>query len=156
MVYYTEEGLEQIKKELSLLKSEGRIKVANDLSEAREKGDLSENAEYDAAREAQGLLEAKIASLEKLTAQAKVLNKDEIDLSRVSILCKTRVKNKKTGIISVFMLVSQEEANIKESKLSINSPMGKGLLGKKVGEIALIATPSGPIELEVLEIGLNL
>ncbi|MBX9890413.1 MAG: transcription elongation factor GreA [Amoebophilaceae bacterium] len=156
MVYYTEEGLEQIKKELSLLKSEGRIKVANDLSEAREKGDLSENAEYDAAREAQGLLEAKIASLEKLTVQAKVLNKDEIDLSRVSILCKTRVKNKKTEAISIFMLVSEEEANIKQSKLSINSPMGKGLLGKKVGEIALIATPSGPIELEVLEIGLNL
>jgi len=156
MVYYTEEGLAQIKQELSLLKTEGRIKVANDLLEAREKGDLSENAEYDAAREAQGLLEAKIASLEKLLANAKVWNKNESDLSRVSIFCKTLVKNKKTGEKSVFMLVSQEEANLKQSKISINSPMGKGLLGKKVGETAVIHTPSGAIELEILDIGLNL
>ncbi len=156
MVYYTEEGLEQIKKELSLLKSEGRIKIADALSEAREKGDLSENAEYDAARDAQGLLEAKIASLEKLIANARVLNESEIDLTRISILCKTRVCNKKTGTQSVFMLVSQEEADLKKGKLSINSPMGKGLLGKKVGETAIIETPSGIVELEILEIGLEI
>ncbi|TDG95357.1 transcription elongation factor GreA [Cardinium endosymbiont of Culicoides punctatus] len=156
MTYYTEEGLELLKQELSWLKSEGRIKVANDLSEAREKGDLSENAEYDAARDAQGLLEAKIASLEQLIANARVLDEREIDLSRISILCKTRVKNKKTGVESVFMLVSQEEADLKKGKISVNSPMGKGLLGKKVGEFALIDTPSGLIELEILEIGLSL
>lgn len=156
MTYYTEEGLEQIKQELSKLKSEGRIRVANDLSEAREKGDLSENAEYDAARDAQGLLEAKIATLEKLVAGARVLNESEIDLSRISILCKTRVKNKKTGVESIFMLVSQEEANLKQGKISVHSPMGKGLLGKKIGEFALIETPSGLIELEILQIGLTL
>ncbi|WP_339043842.1 transcription elongation factor GreA [Cardinium endosymbiont of Tipula unca] len=156
MTYYTEEGLEQIKQELRLLKSEGRIRVANDLSEAREKGDLSENAEYDAARDAQGLLEAKIAALEKLVANARVLQESEIDLSRVSILCKTRVKNKKTGVESIFMLVSQEEADLKQGKISINSPMGKGLLGKKIGAFALVETPSGLVELEILQIGFDL
>lgn len=156
MTYYTEEGLEQIKQELSKLKSEGRIRVANDLAEAREKGDLSENAEYDAARDTQGLLEAKIATLEKLVASARVLNESEIDLSRISILCKTRVKSIKTGVESVFMLVSQEEADLKQEKISVHSPMGKGLLGKKIGEFALIETPSGLIELEILQIGLTL
>lgn len=156
MSYYTEEGLEQIKKELSWLKSEGRIQVANDLAEACKKGDISENAEYDAAREAQGLLEAKIAALENLIANARVLKESEIDLNRVSILCKTRVKNRTTGSESIFMLVSQGEADLKQHKISINSPIGRGLLGKKVGEIAYIEAPSGNIELEILEIGLNL
>lgn len=156
MVYYTEEGLEQLKKELSFLKSEGRMKIADALSEAREKGDLSENAEYDAARDAQGLLEAKIASLEKLIANARVLNENDIDLNRISILCKTRVRNTKTGAISTFMLVSQEEADLKKGKLSIHAPMGQGLLGKKVGETARIETPSGVVELEILEIGLGI
>ncbi|ROT47402.1 transcription elongation factor GreA [Candidatus Cardinium hertigii] len=156
MSYYTEEGLEQIKKELSWLKSEGRIRIANDLAEACKKGDLSENAEYDAAREAQGLLEAKIATLETLVANARVLKESEIDFSRVSILCKTRVRNRKTQTESVFMLVSQGETDLKQGKISINSPMGKGLLGKKVGEIARIDTPSGIIELEILKIGLEL
>ncbi len=156
MTYYTEEGLERIKKELSWLKSEGRMRVANDLAEAHKKGDLSENAEYDAARDAQGLLEAKIAALETLVANARVLQENEIDLSRVSILSKTQVRNKKTGAESVFMLVSQGEADLKQGKISVESPMGKGLLGKKVGAIAQVDTPSGIIELEILKIGLDL
>ena len=156
MTYYTEEGFEQMKKELSWLKSEGRIQIAEDLAEAHKKGDLSENAEYDAAREAQGLLEAKIATLETLLTDARVLQKDQIDLTRVSILCKVGVKNRSTGTESIFMLVSQGEADLKKNKISINSPMGKGLLGKKVGEIACIDTPSGTIELEIVKIGLEL
>lgn len=156
MTYYTEEGLERMKQELSWLKSEGRMRVANDLAEAHKKGDLSENAEYDAARDAQGLLEAKIAALETLVANARVLKESEIDVSRVSILSKTRVRNKKTGTESVFMLVSQGEADLKQGKISVESPMGKGLLGKKVSEIAQVDTPSGIIELEILQIGLHL
>ncbi|AWN81663.1 MAG: transcription elongation factor GreA [Candidatus Cardinium sp.] len=156
MTYYTEEGLDQLKKELSFLKGEARIRVAHDIAEACKKGDLSENAEYDAAREAQGLLEAKIAALENLVASARVLNLGEIDLSRVSILSKACVKNRKTGMESVFMLVSQGEADLKQSKISVDSPIGKGILGKKVGDIAMIDAPAGIIELEILKIGLDL
>lgn len=152
MVYYTEEGLEQLKQELRLLVTEERIKIAQELAEARQKGDLSENAEYDAAREAQALLESKIAALETLISKAKVLHKQDIDLSCVSIFCKTKVKNTKTGLTSVFTLVAQEEADLKKNKISIHSPIGQGLLGKKVGNIARINTPSGPVDLEILTI----
>lgn len=156
MAYFTEEGLEQIKDELRLLMTEKRSKVAQDLAEAKQKGDLSENAEYDAAREAQALLEAKIASLEKLIREAKILHNRDIDLSRVSIFCKATVKNLKTNLVSTFTLVSQEEADLKKNKISIDSPIGQGLLGKKVGDIAQIATPSGTIELEVVSIELGI
>ena len=156
MAYFTEEGLEQMKNELRLLITEKRSKVAQDLAEAKQKGDLSENAEYDAAREAQALLEAKIASLEKLIREAKVLHNKDIDLSRVSIFCKATVKNIKTNFVSTFTLVSQEEADLKKNKISIDSPIGQGLLGKKIGDIAQITTPSGTIELEVVAIELGI
>ena len=156
MTYYTREGLDHLRNELTLLKIEGRANVANDLAEARDKGDLSENAEYDAAKDAQGILEAKIAALETVLSDAVVLEEEDIDISRVSILSKARVFNQQTSQKTVFMLVSQEEADLKLGRISINSPMGKGLLGKKVGEVATVTTPAGQIELEILEIGLNL
>lgn len=156
MAYYTEKGLDQLMKKLSRLKGEDWIRVTNDLNEASKKGDLKENAEYDAAKDAKYLLERRIEVLEALVVNARVLQEHEIDLSRVSILCKTQVKNKKTGIESVFMLVSEGEADLKQGKISINSPIGKGLLGKKIGEIALVEAPSGTIELEILKIGLEL
>ena len=156
MNYYTRAGFDDLRNRLSLLKNEGRLQVANALAEARDKGDLSENAEYDAAKDEQGILEAKIAKLETVLSEAIVLEEEDIDISRVSILSQVRVLDQQTDKQSVFMLVSQEEANLKLGKISISSPMGKGLLGKKCGEIAIVQTPAGQFGLKVLEIGLNL
>jgi len=150
--YYTEEGLQRLKDELTQLKTEGRAKVAEQLSEARDKGDLSENAEYDAAKEAQEILERRIAKLEELMINARVINKDNINTSAVSILSKVKIKNKKLGKVSIYTMVSEEEADLKEGKISIESPIGKGLLGKKVGEIAIVEAPAGKIEFEILDI----
>ncbi|ACE06116.1 hypothetical protein Aasi_0733 [Candidatus Amoebophilus asiaticus 5a2] len=150
--YYTEEGLQRLKGELTQLKSEGRAKVAEQLSEARDKGDLSENAEYDAAKEAQEILERRIAKLEELMINARVINKDNINTSAVSILSKVKIKNKKLGKVSTYTMVSEEEADLKEGKISIESPIGKGLLGKKAGEVAIVEAPAGKIEFEILDI----
>lgn len=150
--YYTREGLDKIRTELTELKGRGRADIARQIAEARDKGDLSENAEYDAAKDAQGHLEAKIAQLEDLLANARLLDETNIDTSKVSILSLVTIKNKKNGATVTYQLVSEEEANLKAGKISTMSPIGKGLLGKKPGESALIKTPAGEIEFEVIEI----
>ena len=151
--YYTKEGLEKLKAELSNLKSKGRASIAHQIAEARDKGDLSENAEYDAAKDAQGHLEAKIAQLEDLMSGARLLDETKIDTSVVSILSKVTIKNKKNGASFTYMLVSEEEADLKTGKISTQSPIGKGLLGKKKGDSAKIKTPAGDIEFEIVSIG---
>lgn len=150
--YYTKEGLEKLKSELSYLKSKGRADIARQIAEARDKGDLSENAEYDAAKDAQGLLEAKIAQLEEVVGNARLLDESKVDKDVISILSRVTIKNKKNGATVTYLLVSEEEADLKAGKISTQSPIGKGLLGKKKGESALIKTPAGEIEFEVLEI----
>src|SRR6188474_1756011 len=150
--YYTKEGLEKLKNELSELKSKGRAEIARQIAEARDKGDLSENAEYDAAKDAQGLLEAKIAQLEDLVSNARLLDENNIDTSKVSILSKVTIKNRKNGAMVTYTLVSEEEADLKAGKISTMSPIGKGLLGKKKGEAAQIKTPAGEIEFDVIDI----
>jgi transcription elongation factor GreA len=150
--YYTKEGLDRLTNELATLKSKGRSDIAKQIAEARDKGDLSENAEYDAAKDAQGHLEAKIAQLENLLSGARLLDETKIDISSASILSKVTIKNKKNGASMTYMLVSEEEADLKAGKISTQSPIGKGLLGKKVGDTAKIKTPAGEIEFEILDI----
>jgi transcription elongation factor GreA len=150
--YYTKEGLEKLQNELSTLKSKGRQDIARQIAEARDKGDLSENAEYDAAKDAQGHLEAKIAQLEDLLSYARLLDENNIDTSKVSILSKVTIKNKKNGAAVTYTLVSEEEADLKSGKISTMSPIGKGLLGKKMGEVANIKTPAGEMAFEILKI----
>lgn len=150
--YYTKEGLDRLMQELSTLKTKGRADIAKQIAEARDKGDLSENAEYDAAKDAQGHLEAKIAQLEDLLSNARLLDETKIDTSSVSILSKVTIKNKKNGTSVTYMLVSEEEADLKAGKISTQSPIGKGLLGKKKGDIAVIKTPAGEMEFEVVNI----
>jgi transcription elongation factor GreA len=139
---------------LNELKTKGRIEIARQIADARDKGDLSENAEYDAAKDAQGMLEAKIAQLEDLVGSARILDESSIDTSRVSILSRVTIKNKKNGASFTYTLVSEEEADLKAGKISTMSPIGKGLLGKKKGESAKIMTPAGEMEFEVMNIGL--
>ncbi|MBO0937595.1 transcription elongation factor GreA [Fibrella sp. HMF5335] len=150
--YYTEEGLARLKAELNELKTKGRTAIAHQIAEARDKGDLSENAEYDAAKDAQGLHELKISKLEEVVANARLLDESSIDTSQVSVLSKVKIKNKKTGMEVTYTLVSEEEADLKMGRISVGSPIGKGLLGKKVGDSAEITIPAGKIEFEVLEI----
>src|SRR6478752_8677983 len=152
--YYTKDGLEKLKGELSQLKSKGRADIARQIAEARDKGDLSENAEYDAAKDAQGHLEAKIAKLEDLMSVARLIDETKIDTSSVSILSKVTIKNKKNNASVTYMLVSEEEADLKAGKISTMSPIGKGLLGKKKGDVAIIKTPAGEMEFEIISIGL--
>ncbi|MCX2743693.1 transcription elongation factor GreA [Mangrovivirga sp. M17] len=152
--YYTKEGLQRIKDELEHLKTKGRSDISKQIAEARDKGDLSENAEYDAAKDAQGLLEMKISQLENLVANARLLDETKIDTSKVSLLAKVKLKNKKNGMEVTYMLVSEEEANLKEGKISVQSPIGKGILGKKVGETAVVEAPAGKIEFEILDISI--
>ena len=152
--YYTEEGLRKLKEELAELKTKGRASIARQIAEARDKGDLSENAEYDAAKDAQGLLELKISKLEDVVGNARVLDESSIDLSKASVLTVVKVKNKKTNAVQQFKLVAEEEADLKQGKISVKSPIGKGLLGKAVGEVAAIQVPAGLMEFEVLEISL--
>lgn len=151
--YYTKEGLEKIRGELNELKTKGRSEIARQIADARDKGDLSENAEYDAAKDAQGMLEAKIAQLEDLVSSARLLDESTIDTSRVSILSTVTIKNKKNGASFTYTLVSEEEADLKAGKISTMSPIGRGLLGKKEGESARIQTPAGEMEFEVVSIG---
>lgn len=150
--YYTEEGLNKLKDELNELKVKGRAAMARQIAEARDKGDLSENAEYDAAKDAQGLLELKISKLEDVVANARIIDESTIDASQVSILSKVKIKNKKNGAEMSYLLVSEEEADLKLGKISVQSPIGKGLLGKKVGQSAQIQVPAGSVEFEIIHI----
>ena len=150
--YYTAEGLKKLREELNHLKDVERPKASQAIAEARDKGDLSENAEYDAAKEAQGLLEAKIAKLENVVANARIIDDSEIDDSKVYILSTVKIKNVSNGMEMQYTLVAENEADLKEKKISVESPIGKGLLGKAVGEIADIQTPNGIMKFEVIEI----
>jgi transcription elongation factor GreA len=150
--YYTQEKLDELRTELQYLKMQGRADMAKQIAEARDKGDLSENAEYDAAKDAQGLLELKIMKLNEVVANARVMDETNIDVSKVSILSKVKIKNKKNGMEVVYTIVSEEEADLKAGKISNSSPFGKGLFGKSVGEIAQIQAPAGLVEFEILEI----
>ena len=150
--YYTEEGLKKLKDELNQLKDIERPKASNAIAEARDKGDLSENAEYDAAKEAQGMLEMRISKLEERLANARVIDESQLDNSKALVLSKIKIKNKSNGMMMDYILVADGEADLSKGKISVNSPIGKGLLGKSVGEIAKISVPSGFIDLEILEI----
>jgi len=150
--YYTEEGLKKLREELNHLKDVERPKASQAIAEARDKGDLSENAEYDAAKEAQGMLEMQIAKMEEVLANARIINESELDTSKVLVLSTVKVKNEANGATMNYTLVAQSEADLKSGKISVDSPIGKGLLGKKVGEKAAISVPNGTITLEVLSI----
>lgn len=152
--YFTEEGLKKLKDELHFLKTKERASITNAIAEARDKGDLSENAEYDAAREAQGLLEARIAKMEDMLSNARLIDVNTIDLSKVGILTKVKIKNLKNKQVVQYMLVTQSEANLKEGKISVDSPIGKGLMGKKVGDKIDVTVPAGIIPFEVVEISI--
>ena len=154
VTYMTEEGLKKLKEELHFLETVERPRIIAAIAEAREKGDLSENAEYDAAKEAQGALETKIAQLKARLMDARVLDTSDINTNEVQILTKVRVRQKNTGMEKTFQLVTEGEANIAEGKISISTPIAKGLLGKKVGEIAQVQVPIGLLEFEILEISL--
>jgi transcription elongation factor GreA len=150
----THEGYEKLKTDLDQLKSKGREDAAKAIAEAREKGDLSENAEYDAAKNAQGMLEMKINELEKVFATARIIDESQLDTSKITILTNVTIKNKNNGAEVTYKLVAEAEANLKEKKISVNSPIGQGLLGKVVGDIAQIHTPAGLINFEIIKIGL--
>lgn len=152
IIYYTEEGLEKLRKELEHLKTTERSSIARQISEARDKGDLSENAEYDAAKEAQGLLEAKIAKMESEFAKARILDESQIDTSKVLIMSKVTIKNVVNSMSMTYEIVPESEADLKTKKISISSPIAKGLLGKEVGDIAEIQVPKGLMKFEIIDI----
>ncbi len=150
--YYTPEGLQNLKDQLSELKTVQRPAISQQIAEARDKGDLSENAEYDAAKEAQGILEMKISKLEAVIANARLIDDTNIDNSKVYILSKVKIKNVKNGMEIDYTLVAENEADLKSRKISVESPIGKGLLGKSKGDVADIDTPGGVMQFEVVEI----
>jgi transcription elongation factor GreA len=150
--YYTEDGLKKLKADLEQLKSVERPKVTQQIAEARDKGDLSENAEYDAAKEAQGLLELRIAKMEETLSNARLIDESQLDTSKVLILSKVKIKNLTNGMVMDYTLVAENEANLALGKISVSSPIAKGLLGKEVGDKAEIQVPNGKIEFEILEI----
>ena len=150
--YYTEEGLNKLKDELNHLKDIERPKASNAIAEARDKGDLSENAEYDAAKEAQGMLEMKISKLEAILSNARLIDESQLDLSKVLVLSKVTIKNLSNQMQLKYTLVAESEADLKSGKISVSSPIGKGLLGKKVGEIAEVVVPNGTIKFEIISI----
>jgi len=150
--YYTEEGLKNLREELNQLRDIERPKASQAIAEARDKGDLSENAEYDAAKEAQGMLEMKIAKLEETLASARLIDESQLDTSKVLVLSKVRIKNQTNGTEMTYKLVADGEADLASGKISVNSPIGKGLLGKSVGEVAEIQVPNGTMKFDVLEI----
>lgn len=152
--YMTKASYDKLRDQLENMKIHDRLKAAKAIAEAREKGDLSENAEYDAAKDAQGMLELKINELETMMANARVIDESTIDTSTVAVLTNVTIKNVKNGFTITYKLVSESETNIKEKKISVNSPIGKGLLGKKVGDIAQIQTPGGIMEFEIIEISI--
>ena len=151
-IYLSKEGMEKLKDELNYLKSIERPKIINQIAEARDKGDLSENAEYDAAKEAQGLLEARIARLENELSKSRVLDEKNIDLSTAKLLTTVKIENIQSKQKMSYTLVSESEADLKNKKISISSPIGRGLMGKKVGEIVDISVPSGVIKFKILDI----
>jgi|TARA_B100000427_G_scaffold65336_1_gene51866 transcription elongation factor GreA len=150
--YYTEEGLKKLREELNQLKDIERPKISNAIAEARDKGDLSENAEYDAAKEAQGMLEMKISKLEETLAGARLMDESQLDTSKILVLSKVKIKNETNGMEMDYMLVADGEADLASGKISVNSPIGKGLLGKSVGDIAEISVPNGTLKFKILEI----
>jgi transcription elongation factor GreA len=150
--YVTEEGLTKLKKELEQLINVERPAISRQIADARDKGDLSENAEYDAAKDAQGLLEARIHKLEEIVRHSRILDESRVDTSSVQILNRVKLKNLKNNAVVEYTLVSESEANLKEGKIAITTPIGKGLVGKKKGEIVEIQVPVGKIEFEILEI----
>lgn len=150
--YYTAEGLKKLKEELNQLKDVERPKASNAIAEARDKGDLSENAEYDAAKEAQGLLELKISKLEETLSQARLIDESQLDTSKILVLSKVEIKNELNGATMNYQLVAESEADLKSGKISVNSPIGKGLLGKSVGDFAEISVPNGKIKFKILSI----
>ena len=154
VTYMTAEGYKKLVEELNELERVQRPAISKQIAEARDKGDLSENAEYDAAKEAQGLLEMKIAQLKETIASARMIDESKITTSEVQILNKVQIRNVKTGQIMTYMIVSESEANLKEGKLSVTTPIAKGLLGKKVGEKAEVKVPSGLIEFEIMDISI--
>jgi len=155
ITYITKEGLEKIKQELATMRTKGRKEIAKQIQEAREKGDLSENAEYDAAKDAQGMLEMKISQLENTIANSKVIDESQIDISKVSVLSSVELQNVKTKQKVKYKLVSEKEADIKTGKISFTSPIGKGVLGKKKGEIAEIKVPNGVMQFKILSISID-
>lgn len=150
--FFTQTGLEKLRFELNELKSSGRKKIAAAIAEAREKGDLKENAEYDAAKHAQGLHEAEIARLESIIANAKIIDESQLDTSKALILSTVTLKNKKSGAEVKYKLVSPKEADMRAGRISVESPVGKGLLGLSVGDSAIIEVPAGKMEFEILDI----
>lgn len=152
--YMTAEGLNKLKAQVREMISVERPAISQQIAEARDKGDLSENAEYDAAKEAQGMLEARIAVLESQIANARIIDETKIDTSKVQMMNKVTVKNKKTSKIVTYTLVAESEADFKTGKLSISTPIAKGLIGKKVGDVAEVRVPSGVVPFEILEISL--
>jgi transcription elongation factor GreA len=150
--YYTAEGLKKLKDELEQMKKIERPKISSQIADARDKGDLSENAEYDAAKEAQGMLEMKISKLEDVLANARILSEENIDLTKVGVLTKVKLKNMANSAIMEYSLVAEKEADIRKNKISVSSPIGKGLLGKKAGEIAEIQVPRGIMRFEIIDI----
>ncbi|GEQ84602.1 transcription elongation factor GreA [Patiriisocius marinistellae] len=150
--YYTDEGLKKLRAELAQLKDIERPKASNAIAEARDKGDLSENAEYDAAKEAQGMLEMRISKLEEVVANARVIDESQLDTSKVLIHSTVKIKNQSNGTQMTYKLVAQSEADLKTGKISVDSPIGKGLLGCEVGDVADVVVPAGTMKFEILEI----
>lgn len=150
--YMTQEGYNRLREELDELRSTGRQEAAKAIAEARDKGDLSENAEYDAAKDAQGMLELKISEMEKVLSTARVIHESQLDISKVTVLAKVKIRNLKNKAEHTYHLVSETESNLKEGKISVSSPIGSGLLGKKIGETAIVTTPGGELQFEVLDI----
>jgi len=150
--YYTPEGLQKLKDELNQLKDVERPRASQAIAEARDKGDLSENAEYDAAKEAQGMLEMRISKLEEALSAARIIDESQLDTSKVLALSKVKIKNQVNGMEMIYTLVAESEADLASGKISVNSPIGKGLLGKSVGDIAEIKVPSGVVKFDILEI----
>jgi transcription elongation factor GreA len=150
--YYTAEGLKKLKDELNQLRDVERPNASQAIAEARDKGDLSENAEYDAAKEAQGLLEMKISKMEGTLATARLIDESQLDTSKALVLSTVKLKNQNNGMEMKYKLVAESESDIKTGKISVSSPIGKGLLGKKVGDVAEIVVPNGNLKLEIIEI----
>jgi len=150
--YYTAEGLKKLKDELNQLKDVERPKASQAIAEARDKGDLSENAEYDAAKEAQGKLEMRISKMEEIVANARIIDESQLDTSKALVHSTVKIKNQTNGAVMTYKLVAQSEADLKSGKISVDSPIGKGLLGKKVGEVAEVSVPNGTMKFDILEI----
>lgn len=154
--YMSQEGYDKLRGELEHMKTKGREEVSAAIAEARDKGDLSENAEYDAAKDAQGYLEMRINEMEKVMANCRILDKSQLDGSQVTVMSTVKIKNKRNNKEVTYTLVSEAEANLKEKKISVTSPIGSGLLGKAVGELAQVSTPAGTIDFEIMDISINL